>query len=201
MQSIRVKTLRPTQIAVGRLLVKIKRRDLRERLKQPQELVDYIVANPIRVVLGPEGRAYIIDHHHLGQALLKEGFKTVPLMVEDDLSKLTPDVFWRTMEERRWVYPFDGRGQRRSIRDIPKRLEDMEDDPYRSLAARVRNAGGFEKTSAPYVEFRWANYFRPLIKSSLIKRDFDKALKKAIALAGQSDARDLPGYIGEGVRT
>jgi hypothetical protein len=197
MQSIRVKTLRPTQIAVGGFLVKLKRRGLRDALKKPQELVEYIVQHPIRVVLGPKGRAYIIDHHHLGLALLKEGFKTAPLMIEDDLSELPRDEFWRTMAKRKWVYPFDGRGRARTLADIPKRLEDMEDDPYRSLAARVRAAGAFKKTPTPYVEFQWANYFRPLIKRADVRRNFDKALKKAIKLAAKPAARHLPGFIAK----
>ena len=56
-QSVAVKLLRPTQIAVGKRLVKMKRKGLRERERRPQELVDFILANPIRVVIGPKGRA------------------------------------------------------------------------------------------------------------------------------------------------
>ena len=52
-QSVPVKALRPTQIAVGLLLVKAKRKGLRDRERQPQELVDFILENPIRVVAGP----------------------------------------------------------------------------------------------------------------------------------------------------
>ena len=45
-QSIAVKALRPTQIAVGKLMVKAKRAGLVERERKPQELVDFILANP-----------------------------------------------------------------------------------------------------------------------------------------------------------
>lgn len=198
MQSLPVKQLRPTQIAVGRLLVRQKRQGLRAFARQPQELVDYIISHPVRVVLGPRKRVYIIDHHHLGCALLKEGFKTAPLLVEADLSGHPVDEFWRLMQEHHWVYPFDGRGRQRKVTDIPATLEEMEDDPYRSLAGMVRAGGGFEKTDTPYVEFRWANYFRPLIKRSLLDKDFEKALHKATMLAKAADAKDLPGYKGKG---
>lgn len=197
MQSLPVKELRPTQIAVGRALVRQKRQGLRAFARQPQELVDYIVSRPIRVVLGPRHRVYIIDHHHLGMALLKEGFKTAPLLVEADLSAHPMEEFWRMMQEHRWVYPFDGRGKQRKVTDIPGALEDMEDDPYRSLAGMVRAAGGFEKTETPYVEFSWANYFRPLIKRSQLKGNFEKALHKATMLAKAPGAKDLPGYKGK----
>ena len=197
MQSLPVKQLRPTQIAVGRLLVKQKRQGLRAFAKQPQELVDYIIQHPVRVVLGPRQRVYIIDHHHLGMALLKEGFKTAPMAVEADLSAHPVEELWKLMQDHHWVYPFDGRGKQRKITDIPASLEDMEDDPYRSLAGMVRAAGGFEKTDTPYVEFRWANYFRPLIKRGLLESNAEKAMHKALMLAKAAGAKDLPGYRGK----
>ena len=40
LQSIAVKLLRPTQIAVGQRLVKLKRKGLRGFERQPQELVE-----------------------------------------------------------------------------------------------------------------------------------------------------------------
>ena len=196
-QSLPVKLLRPTQIAVGRRLVKLKRHDLEALKRQPQELVDYILTHPIRVVIGPKALCYIIDHHHLGSALLAEGFKTAPLAVEHDLSHLTLREFWPEMARRHWTYPVDGRGRTRKIADIPASLKDMEDDPYRSLAGFVRMKGGFQKTATPYVEFRWAEYFRPLIKRKLVEGDFDKAVRKGIELAKADEAKHLPGFIGK----
>lgn len=193
-QSIAVKALRPTQIAVGKLLVKVKRRGLVERERKPQELVDFILANPIRVILGPLERHYIVDHHHLGLALLKEGFKTAPVEVLADFSKLSVPEFWKAMEGRKWIHPFDGKGKERKISDIPKKLVDMEDDPYRSLAGFVRQEGGFTKTQTPYMEFQWADYFRPLISLKAIKADFDAAVRNAKKLAVAPDAAKLPGY-------
>ena len=58
-QSVAVKLLRPTHIAVGMKLVKHKRRGLRERERKPQELIDFILANPIRVVAGPDAQLYM----------------------------------------------------------------------------------------------------------------------------------------------
>jgi hypothetical protein len=193
-QSIAVKLLRPTQIAVGKRLVKMKRKGLRDRERKPQELVDFILANPLRVVLGPNDEIHIIDHHHLGYALMKEGFKTAPVLVEADLSKLALPEFWTTMEGKAWVHPFDGKGKLRKISDIPDDLMDMEDDPYRSLAGVVRQEGGFTKTLAPYMEFVWADYFRPLIKLKTLNADFSGSVKKAMALATAAGAAQLPGY-------
>ena len=196
-QSIAVKALRPTQIAVGKLLVKAKRAGLVERERKPQEIVDFILANPIRVVSGPLDRHYIIDHHHLGLALLKEGFKTAPVEVLADFSKFSMPEFWKKMEERQWVHPVDGKGKTRKIAEIPSKLTDMEDDVYRSLAGFVRQEGGFTKTQAPYAEFVWADYFRPLINAKLLKANFDEWVRKAKKLATASEAAHLPGYISK----
>jgi hypothetical protein len=198
-QSIQVKLMRPTQIAVGQRLVKIKRKELRNFERRPQELVDMILAHPIRVVIGPLSEAYIIDHHHLGCALLKEGFKSAPVQMEADLSALSAKNFWAEMQKRQWVHPFDGAGRQRALADIPSSLSEMQDDPYRSLAGCVRMAGGFEKTAAPYVEFLWADYFRPLVKSKRLRADFSKAVQECIPLAQASEAAHLPGYLGKKV--
>ncbi len=194
-QSVSVKALRPTQIAVGKHRVKAKRTELRLRERQPQELVDFILANPIRVVIGPEALVYIIDHHHLGCALLKEDFKTAPVEVDGDFSKLAIAEFWKAMEAKAWVHAVDGKGKQRTIDDIPKKLADMEDDPYRSLAGDARQQGAFTKTLTPYMEFTWADYFRASIKLKEVKSDYMGALKKAIALCAAPDAAKLPGYI------
>ncbi len=196
-QSIAVKALRPTQIAVGQYLVKMKRKGLRERERKPQELVDYILDNPIRVVAGPEAQIFIIDHHHLGCALLKEGFKTAPVEVEADLSRLSMPEFWKEMEGRQWVHAVDGRGHAQDISDIPARLSAMQDDPYRSLAGIVRLEGGFAKTQTPYMEFQWADYFRPMIKLKALMADFDKCMQKARILSSAPAAAHLPGFIAK----
>lgn len=194
LQSVSVNLLRPTQIAVGGRLVRQKRKDLRGLAKKPQELVDYILIHPISVVIGPAHAAYIIDHHHLGLALLQERFKTAPVLVEADLSDHGPAAFWAEMRRKAWVYPFDRRGKERPISDIPQDLEAMQDDPYRSLAGFVRQKGGFTKTRKPYAEFRWADYFRPLISPNQVSQKFRQSVKRGIELAAHPNAAHLPGY-------
>ena len=114
-------------------------------------------------VIGPGGEYFIIDHHHLGIALIEQGVKDGYVAVLDDLSWLELPVFWRTMEFRSWSHPYDRRGRRCDYREMPRRLKDLQDDPYRSLAGLVRRAGGYAKDEAPFVEFLWADYFRPRV--------------------------------------
>jgi hypothetical protein len=199
-QSVAVKDLRPAQIAVGKRLVKERRKGLRARIREPQELVDYILEHPIRVVTGPKNRQYIVDHHHLAMALLEEGFRTAPVLVLGDLSKLAMTEFWKEMQAKGWLHPFDGKGQKQPISAIPTSIEDMQDDPYRSLAGFVRRNGGFLKSQTPFAEFVWADYYRPLIALKLVKSNFDKALKRAMKVSNDAGAVGLPGYVKKPVK-
>lgn len=194
---IKLKHLKPTQIAVGMKQVELKQKRLREleKDKNKDKLDDFILDRPIRVVLGPDGDAYVIDHHHLALALIREGHKTAPVLVEADYSHLPPAEFWQKMEDMHYVYPYDADGIKRSVDDIPDTLTEMQDDPYRALAGFARNDGAFKKDWTPFAEFKWADYFRALIPKALVEKDFDKALKKAVELARAPGASHLPGYI------
>jgi hypothetical protein len=192
---IELSQLRPTQITVGMLQVKQKRLRLRSLERRPAELVDFILEHPIRVVLGPRERAYVIDHHHLARALIKEQFESAPMDVEDDFSSLTITNFWKKMQAADFVHPYDADGIQKTLNNIPKTLETLTDDPYRSLAGFVREAGGFSKVQTPYAEFLWANFYRSRIKKKILDKHFNKALKQALELAHHKDANSLPGFI------
>lgn len=147
-------------------------------------------------VFGPGGRFYITDHHHLALALIEEEVAAVWVAVQDDLSWLESSVFWRTMEFRAWAHPYDARGRRRDCSDIPSRLGSLQDDPYRSLAGRVRHAGGYAKSVTPFAEFLWADFFRPRVSRALIRRDLPRAVREGKKLARLAAARYLPGWSG-----
>ena len=197
-ENVALSQLRPTQLSVGMLEVKFKRRRLGLLEGRPGELVAFILENPIRVVLGPAGKAYVIDHHHLGLAMIKEDFQTAPMEIEDDFSALSPGAFWKRMRRRKFVYLINANGKRKPLSALAKNLKRLKDDPYRSLAGFVREAGGFLKVRTPFAEFQWADYFRTRIKEKLITADFEKALARAMALASHKDAAGLPGYCKKG---
>ncbi len=148
-------------------------------------------------MLGPERAHYIIDHHHLGIALLESGEREVWLAELDDLSWLELPVFWRTMEFRSWTHPYDQRGRRRSYDEMPERLTQLKNDPYRSLAGMVRRAGGFAKEQAAFAEFLWADFFRPQVDAELISAQPRRATRAGVKLAQSSRARYLPGWSGK----
>jgi hypothetical protein len=70
------------------------------------------------------------------------------------------------------------------------------DDPFRSLVGELIRAGGCAKSHVPFFEFLWADFLRRRIKPSLVEKDFDTALAKAIDLAKSKDAKSLPGWCG-----
>jgi hypothetical protein len=192
--TVAITDLRPTQITVGMREVLAKRQRWRETGRKKGE--KFLGRHMIPVICGPKKRNYVIDHHHLARALHDEGQKDVAVTVIADLSKLEPDAFWAVMDNRSWMHPFDVKGERRHYRDIPKRVTDLVDDPFRSLAGELRRAGGFAKDTTPFSEFLWADFLRRRIKRKLVSHDFDRAMERAIALAKSTDAGYLPGWCG-----
>ena len=187
--------LRPTQLSVGYAEVEKKTQQW-ARLGKKQRKIE-VEHHVFPGVIGPGSDYFIVDHHHLGIALIDEGIKEVLVTVLDDLSWLEPPVFWRTMEFRSWSHPYDNRGMRREYREMPRRLTQLQDDPYRSLAGLVRSAGGFAKDQAPFVEFLWADFFRPHVAARMIKKNPRRATREGIRLARSSAARYLPGWSGK----
>ena len=62
-----------------------------------------------------------------------------------DLHYLDKDAFWTVCDHKSWAHPYDAEGVRQHFKDIPKSVDALADDPYRSLAGELRRAGGFAK--------------------------------------------------------
>jgi hypothetical protein len=89
---VAIADLRPTQMTVGVREVKEKRKRLRSESKIKGE--EFLGKHMIPVMLGPEDRHYIIDHHHLARALHDEGVEDVLVTVVKNLRTLEPESFW-----------------------------------------------------------------------------------------------------------
>jgi hypothetical protein len=194
-QPVSILTLRPTQMTVGMREVKEKRKRWREH-KSEKKRAELLGKHMIPVVLGPDGRNYVVDHHHLARALHDEGVKDVLVTVIGNLSMVERDAFWGVMDNKRWVYPYDSKGERRQFKDIPKSVVDLKDDPFRSLAGELRRAGGFAKDTTPFSEFLWADFLRRRLPRKTVEDDFEKALEKGLTLVKSHDAIYLPGWCG-----
>ena len=186
--------LRPTQMTVGLREVKEKRKRFREqKVKKQREMIgDHMIP----VVLGPDKRFYVVDHHHLARALHDEGIADILVTVIGDLTMVDRDAFWGVMDNKRWVYPYDAKGERRHFKDLPKSVKDLKDDPFRSLAGELRRAGGFAKDTTPFSEFLWADFLRRQMSRKLVEDHFAKAVEKALEAAKSENAIYLPGWCG-----
>ena len=191
---VEIAVLRPTQMTVGLREVARKRSQWRERAERDGS--DFLGRHMIPVVQGPQGRSFLIDNHHLARALFDEGVAHVLVYVVADLSALEKSAFWTFMDNRNWLHLFDADGKRRPRTSLPKTLDALEDDPYRSLAGDVRRGGGYAKDQTPYSEFLWADFLRRRIDRRALDKDFSGSLARAIDLAHHADAGYLPGWCG-----
>jgi hypothetical protein len=186
--------LRPTQMTVGMREVKEKRKRFREQKGKKQE--ELLGKHMVPVVVGPDKRFYVVDHHHLARALHEEGIEDILVTVIGDLRMVERDAFWGVMDNKRWVFPYDAKGERRHFKDLPKTITQLKDDPFRSLAGELRRAGGFAKDTTPFSEFLWADFLRRQMPRKTVEDNFSKAIEKALELAKGDNAIYLPGWCG-----
>ncbi|MGX7741829.1 ParB-like protein [Rhodopseudomonas parapalustris] len=194
LHTIPILSLRPTQMTVGMREVKEKR--LRWRQHKSKKQAELLGQHMIPVVLGPGKKHYVIDHHHLARALHDEGVKEVLVTIIADLTMVDRDAFWVVLDSRRWVYPYDAKGERHHYREIPKTVAGLKDDPFRSLAGELRRVGGYAKDTTPFSEFLWADFLRRRLSRKSVTANFQNAAEKALALAKSKDAIYLPGWCG-----
>lgn len=195
---IEVGDLHPGQSAVGLRQVAdkvAKFSDMNEK-----KLQKYLKKHPVPLVLSPDGQFYMTDKHHMSRAFmeLERDDHLVYAEVKANWTKLDINKFWQHMKAKKYVWLFDENGTAfDDPTQLPTKILDLKNDPYRSLAWAVREAGGFEDLNLPFAELLWANYFRPLVKVGKTDKEFKKAVKAALPLAHDEAASDLPGYIPE----
>src|SRR6476646_10384076 len=187
-----IRSLRPTQLTVGLIEVEAKR----DEWRRDKEKGEFLGQHMIPVVIGPGKHPYVIDHHHLARALYEEGQEHVLIQTIANLDGLSKNNFWRFLDCQGLLHPFDEHGKRQPYSEIPKKIGQLKDDPFRSLAGAVRRAGGYAKDVRPFAEFTWADYFRGSFKTKDIRKDWERTLDEAIALARLHEAHFMPGWCG-----
>ena len=191
---VRIKSLRPTQMTVG--MAEVHQKSAHWRSLDAKDRSTFLAQHWFPAVRGPKGHYYIIDHHHLGLALIRDKVQDTRLVLMQDFSALDQDEFWVVMDHHQWVHPYDQSGHRCDFTAVPKKLDEMTDDPYRSLAGAAKNLGAFPKEQEPFAEFLWADFFRRRIARHLLKKDPEGALLRAIELAHHKESAHLPGWSG-----
>jgi hypothetical protein len=192
LQYAEIKSLCPTQLTVGFLEVEVKRKNLAALSSKDQG--EFLKDHPMPVVIGPGKKLYITDHHHLARAAFELKIPEACFEVDEDFSSMSQDKFWAAMDKQSWVHPLDHNGVRHRYDAIPKTLDKLVDDVYRSVAGFVRDAGGYDKTHTAFAEFIWADFFRRNIPIEDVTENFKGAVKQGIELARSPIAKRIPGF-------
>ncbi|MFI5362495.1 MAG: ParB-like protein [Elusimicrobiota bacterium] len=194
----KAKTLdfKPMQMPVGMHEAKKKR----DELNETKDLKELLRKKSIPYIEDYKGRKRPVDHHHEDWAAWKADIEEIYAHRYFDrelhglIKGLERAEFYAVTKAMGLFYDRDEHGAGPiDPKDLPKDIRGMVDDPFRSLAGSVRDAGGYDKTALPFAEFQWANYFRSRLKTSP-KDDFDKAVAEAMRLVHDAAAKNLPGY-------
>ena len=111
------------------------------------EETDETIAEMKTAVVGPGGELYLTDGHHTLTSFLEspDGGSGMHLRVRitDDLSDLPTAEFWKTMEEKKYVWLRDENNKPIAVDQLPDRLglDGFDDDKYRSLVYFTRDIG------------------------------------------------------------
>ena len=187
--------LHPTQFVLGTKEIESKITKITAFNKK--ELQAYCSDHRIPVVIGPKQELYMIDHHHFARTCWELNISSYLIKIVKDLSNKNEKDFWNFMIDKEWVYLNDQFGMGPHSPDaLPNDIRCLADDPFRSLAWAIVDAGFIKKKTIPFFEFKWAAFFRRNLNVPLhSKSNFKTAIDLAKKLARSAAAKDLPGFI------
>ena len=195
---IALEQLHPTQGGVGMIQVEDEVAGLKN--DSPQKIEKRIAKKVIPIVIAQNASGeltyYLVDRHHLASALWRVGVREAQVTV---VVKIAPNEdLWGTMVKNHWVWLKDAKGQSIKPEQLPQRIADMTDYPYRSLAGMIEDDGYFNKWPNPYfAEFVWAEWLGQQMNWQAVTRDqLAQQRKQAEKLACSPQAKGLPGYPG-----
>jgi hypothetical protein len=194
-----VRTLRPLQGAVGMEEV----RDKADKIKaKPGKACQKLASDPIKVVRGPGEALFITDHHHGADAWRLAERPFALCEIADRAPFSSEPQFWSDLIKDNLVRLADADGKSISPEQLPGDLAQLPDDPYRSLAWRLRKNDGFCRSIMPqkeFAEFIWADWLRkqPGLLVDAVRTSAKEMLPTALALARSPAAKDMPGYVGD----
>lgn len=199
--------LRPLQGAVGMGEVTYKASTIANDTEREYKALK---KDPIKVVVGPDGQLFITDHHHGAKAWLQSGKLEsqgqIAFCHVVNSEKGLPPAFkteeqlWAAVEDKHLVHLENEKGIGIKTSELPRTLNALPDDPYRSLAWLVRVQKGFCKSTSEFAEFEWADWFRskfPKLDPRELPSDPKKSsepVSEAVKAAHSAEAKSLPGY-------
>lgn len=157
--------MRPSQFGIGAVEAVCKQ-GLFESMSS-SELEKYLSSpdRRVNIVVGRKDHFHVLDGHHMSVALLNSDIpakeKIIYCNVVQNWNDLDGETFWQNMVSSNYVWLFDEKGLSPLAPEfLPGDLEDMLDDPFRTLAWMLQDAGGFLKTGVNFEDFAWANFLR-----------------------------------------
>ncbi|HEY8125496.1 MAG TPA: ParB-like protein [Methylocystis sp.] len=183
--SVKLTQLRPTQMAVGYEEVGAKRAKWRALSAEARR--GFLASHPFPAVCGPGAQYFLTDGHHMALALLQERVELVSVRQIEDFSNLDAHQFFLALRKRGLIC---SSGAPQTLSELPHALQDLADDPFRSLTARLRRDCGCPKDHAPFAEFRWADFLRAHLKLGLRRSDPALAIKAAKRLIRRAWCKD-----------
>ncbi|MGN7611219.1 ParB-like protein [Magnetococcales bacterium HHB-1] len=184
---LKVSQLNPTQSGIGLMEIDAKVEKLAKKSKK--KLQDYLFSKPVPIIIGPQGKFYLTDHHHLSYALWitaknknKAGLTpenaAVVVEVKANWRAYNDEYrFWKRMVKEGNVYLFDHTGGGPiQPKELPQQISEMKNDIYRSLAWKMREVKVYLKDPANplFAEFIWADFFRKnlIIDKNVLKNRY-----------------------------
>ena len=169
---------------------------------QEGELKKYLKKNIAPAIIGPDGRFYITDKHHTSYSILNSDIphskKRLYLTILHDWKTLSKSEFESLMVKNNYVWLKDRNYRYRHFSKLPACLKALTDDPYRSLAWKVRKNKGFTKINFSFQEFYWGEFFKQqgIHLESSDEWEIEAVLEDAMKLAKSKAAQHLPGHKG-----
>lgn len=194
--------LHPTQFVLGRLSIGPKTAKV-EEMEKKGKMENYLKKKSAPAIIGPDGLFYITDRHHTSYSILNSKlnnkYKKLYIKVIKNWSNLSYQEFSKKMTTHNYAWLRDENHNLRNFEDLPKHINNLGDDPYRSLAWLVRENGGFKKAGVSFQEFYWGMFFK--LQGIKLKSSSESAVKavlnQALRLAHSKKASHLPGYISK----
>jgi len=116
----------------------------------------------IPVVLGPDQRHYVVDHHHLARSLHEEGVKDILVTIIADLTMVDPDAFLGRARQSQVGLSVRRQGRTPALQGHSETVADLKDDPFRKSGRRITPGRGFCKGyDPPFSEFLWGGFPAP----------------------------------------
>lgn len=195
---VHVDNVRPTQRNVGfyHMGFRVKEINKMVKKKEKKDIKELQRKKTTQFILGPNEGIFINDRHHYSSALhhsnLKNDQKFVAGQIVQDWSDKKPEKFWTMMVDKNWAFLKDKNFNPIDYTEIPTSLDDLNDNPYRSLVSQVfreHAEDGIAKVGIPFEEFFYGEFLKAkgLAPPKNDKRSMKKIRKKAVKILKSED--------------